>query len=197
MEIAKRYTIAYKGLADGKHEFSFEVGRALFSSFDCEDVRGGEFRVNVCMDKSQSALTLDVRIAGEAVVECDRCLEDCALPVDYEGRLVVKFSDEIDDYDGEVMWIPSSEPEVDLAQYIYESILLSLPYRRVHPDGECDPSMTARFAVATAEEFDRMEEEAERRQAHGVSGGDMAKLAALKARMESEAAGQEDGNEHK
>lgn len=185
MEIAKRYSIAYKGLADGKHEFSFDVGRELFEVFDCEEVRGGACRATVCMDKSQSALTLDVSIAGEVVVECDRCLEDCTLPVDYAGRLVVKFSDEIDDYDGEVMWIPAAEPEVDLAQYIYESILLSLPYRRVHPDGECDPAMTALFSVATAEEFDRMEEEAERRGAHGVSSGDMAKLAALKASMEA------------
>lgn len=187
MEIAKRYSIAYKGLADGKHDFSFDIGRALFEAFGCEDVRGGECRAEVGMDKSQSALTLDVRIRGEVVVECDRCLEDCTLPVEYDGRLVVKFSDEIDDYDGEVLWIPAAEPEVDLAQYIYESILLSLPYRRVHPDGECDPAMMARFAVATAEEFDRMEEEAERRGAHGVSGGDMAKLAALKADMEAAA----------
>ncbi|MDE5637065.1 MAG: DUF177 domain-containing protein [Alistipes sp.] len=187
MEIAKRYSIAYKGLADGKHEFSFDVGRALFEAFDCEEVRGGECRATVAMEKSHSALTLDGRIAGQVVVECDRCLEDCALPVEYEGRLVVKFSDEIEEYDGEVMWIPAAESEISLAQYIYESILLSLPYRRVHPDGECDPAMMVRFAVATAEEFDRMEEEAERRQAHGVSGDDMAKLAALKARMESDA----------
>ena len=34
-------------------------------------------------------------------------------------------------------------------QYIYESIVLSLPYRRVHPDGECDPDMMARFTPAT------------------------------------------------
>ena len=61
---------------------------------------------------------------------------------------MVKFSDDIRDYDGEVMWISPADGEVELAQYIYESIVLAMPYRRVHPDGECNPDMLARFTVA-------------------------------------------------
>lgn len=46
------------------------------------------------------------------------------------------------------MWVSPEEEDIDLTQYIYESIILSLPYRRVHPDGECDPDMMARFTAA-------------------------------------------------
>ena len=44
------------------------------------------------------------------------------------------------------------EDEVDLAQYIYESIVLSLPYQRVHPEGECDPEMLGRFRIVSDED---------------------------------------------
>lgn len=69
------------------------------------------------------------------MVECDRCLGDCSVPIDYEGELLVKFSDEVREYDGDTLWLSPSEDFVDLTQYIYESIVLSLPYQRVHPDG--------------------------------------------------------------
>ena len=64
------------------------------------------------------------------------------------------------------MLFRSSETELNVAQYIYESICLSLPYQRVHPDdGEghstCDPDMLSRFRIVSEEEFGRLCSEAE------------------------------------
>ena len=70
--------------------------------------------------------------------------------------MLVKFSNEVRDYDGEVMWISPADGEVSLVQYIYESIVLALPYSRVHEEGECNPEMLARFT--TVEEDDENEE---------------------------------------
>ena len=94
-----------------------------------------------------------VTIDGEVTVPCDRCLEDCVLPVHFKGHPVVKFSEEEQDSDGEVIWIHPAEDLLDLGQYIYESIVLSLPYQRVHPldalgNPLCNPDMLARFTVA-------------------------------------------------
>ena len=62
------------------------------------------------------------------------------------------------------MWLNPAEEKVPLAQYIYESIVLSLPYRKVHgtgPDGEplCDKEMLARFRIISQAEFDALETE--------------------------------------
>ena len=133
------------------------------------------------LERAETLLALDVRITGHVVVACDRCLEDCRIPVDFEGRLMVRFSEEEHEYDGEVLWLVPGEDEVDLAQYIYESIVLSLPYQRVHPEGECDPDMLGRFRIVSDEEFASIEAGAggeERR------GGEWAKLAELRERME-------------
>ena len=152
METAKKYSIVFQGLKNGVHEFGFKVDKGLFEAEGNGEIKGGDCDVRVRMDKTETMLELTVGIRGEGVVECDRCLEDCPVPIDYEGVLAVKFSDEVRDYDGEIMWISRAEGEVDLTQYIYESIVLSLPYRRVHPDGGCNPDMLARFTIADTQE---------------------------------------------
>ena len=136
--------------------------------------------------ESDTQLLFDVAIEGYAVCECDRCLEDCKVPIDYEGRLTVRVSDEAGEYDGDMMWVAPSEEEIDLTQYIYESIVLSLPYRRVHPEGECNPDMLARFSIADGSEVDETADDEEESDPHGISEGDFNKLAALKARMQGE-----------
>ena len=174
MEVAQRYSITWKGLKNGRHDFRFEVDKALFEAFESTEIKDGRCEVSVGVDRSEKQLTLDVGITGHVVVECDRCLEDCRVPIDFEGQLVVKFSDEVHEYDGEVMWMLPGEDRVELAQYISESIVLSLPYQRVHPEGECNP-------------------EAEGAGERG--GGEWAKLAALRERMEAEGADGGEGGE--
>ena len=157
MDISKQYTIPWRGLKNGKHHFDYKIDKRFFDSFAQSDIKSGNADVSVEMEKSATMLLLDFHITGTVIVECDRCLGDLELPVDYSGGLKVKFSDEIDEYDGEIMWISQSESQLSVWQYIYESILLSLPYQRVHGDGNgCDPEMLARFRIISQEEFDEM-----------------------------------------
>lgn len=161
MNILKKYTIPWKGLKNGHHHFDFKVDNRFFKAFEESDIRGGNADISVELEKSSTLLALDFHISGEVIVECDRCLEEITVPVNFDDSLKVKFSDEANDFDGDVMWMSSSEPELELGQYIYESILLGLPYQKVHGiDHEgnllCDPEMLARFRIISQEEFDQM-----------------------------------------
>lgn len=149
MELEQKYSIAYKGLKNGLHEVDFDVDGALFKAYESKEIKDGRRKVHVDIDKSDTQLILDVTIDGHVVCECDRCLEDCTIPVHFDGRLTVFVSDHQGEYDGDYMWVSPDEEDINLMQYIYESIVLSLPYRRVHPDGECDPDMMVRFTPAT------------------------------------------------
>ena len=177
MEVAQRYSIAWKGLKNGRYDFRFEVDGSLFEAFESTEIKDGRCEVSVGMDRSEKQLTLDVGITGYVVVECDRCLEDCRVPIDFEGQLVVKFSDEVHEYDGEVMWMLPGEDRVELAQYIYESIVL----------------MLERFRIVSDREFASIEAAAEGAGERG--GGEWAKLAALRERMEAEGADGGEGGE--
>ena len=186
MKAEDRYKIAFKALKDGVYDYEFVVDKTLFEMFDSSEIKDGKCLATISLKRGETMLELHTKIQGEVVVECDRCLDDCEVPVDYSGELVVKFSDEVNDYDGEIWWISAAETELDLSQYIYESIILSLPYQRVHEEGACNPEMMERVRIISGEEFDEMEQENESDadQTHGLESGDMAKLKALKEQME-------------
>ena len=184
MEVNKQYTIAYKGLKNSTYDFDFEVDDALFAAYESKEIFGGNCQVKVEMLKNERQLDFDFEIFGEVTCECDRCLDYCQIPIDYQGHLIVRLSEEEGEYDGEVMWLNPAETEIDLTQYIYESIVLSLPYQRVHPEGECNPDMMARFGVISYDELEALEARAEEQSPRGIDEGDFNKLAALKAQME-------------
>ena len=185
MELNERYSISYKGLSNSTFDYEFMVDDALFAAYESREVMGGECRVKVLLAKSDRQLDVDVEIEGSVVCECDRCLEPCDVDIDYEGHLVVRISTEEGEYDGEIMWLNPAEDKLDLTQYIYESIILSLPYQRVHTEGECNPDMMARFAQVTAAELEAIEARAGRSDKPTIDEGDFNKLAALKAQMEN------------
>lgn len=181
MNTTKQYSIAYKGLKNGEHTFDFEVGDDLFQLFGNTEIKGGHCDVKVLLTRSERQLQLQVAIQGHVVVECDRCLGDCELPIDQNEELIVKFSDEIREYDGETLWLSPAEDFVDLAQFIYESIVLALPYQRVHPEGECDPDMLKRFRIVSDKEFESIEAAAEKSKSNPEWNE---QLAALKEELE-------------
>ena len=184
MEQIALYTIAYKGLKNGSYDFDFQVDNKLFEAYEAEEILGGDCRVKVVLNRSESMLEAHVEIEGEVICECDRCLEECSIAIDYAGDLVVKFSDESDYYDGEVMWISPSEDMLNLTQYIYESIILSLPYSRVHKDGECNPAMLV--AEISEEELERLEAAAAESDVVSLDDHNRSILEALKKELENE-----------
>ncbi|MBO5831040.1 MAG: DUF177 domain-containing protein [Alistipes sp.] len=184
MEQITLYSIAYKGLKNGSYDFDFQIDDKLFEAYERVEIKSGNCKAHVELKRSETMLELEVTISGEVICECDRCLEDCPIGVDYSGELVVKFSDEIDDYDGDVMWISPSEDKLDLTQYIYESIVLSLPYRRVHEEGGCNPEMLAAFTEISEEELEEMEAEIEQSDVVGLDDHNKELLEALKRQME-------------
>ena len=93
MKLLDAYDIPWKGLSNGCHDFDFEIDDRFFGEFGDSGIQGGRMKAEVRMEKSAAMLLLHVTIEGEVTVECDRCLGDLRLPVNYTGDLTVKFSD--------------------------------------------------------------------------------------------------------
>lgn len=184
MDVRKDFCIPYKGLKAGEHEFEFHLDKDFLELLGDEELIDADVDVTVTMTKAASMLTFEIELEGTAVVECDRCLDELEYPVEAEDTLYVKFSEEEYEFDGEVMWLSPAESEIDLADYIYETLLLALPYQRVHERVEdCNPDMLSRFSIVSQAEFDEIAEPTEQTMAGGESG---AVLAALKQSLEEE-----------
>lgn len=163
MDILGKYKIAHKGLSIGSHEFSFTIDDRFFSAFEGSEIQKGVAEITVNLEKQSSLVVLNFKIEGNVTVACDRCLDELELPLECQSTLFVRFADTEDEYDGETMWLSSSETEIPLAQYIYETIILGLPYQRVHPENEngqsgCNKDMLTRFKIIAPEEFEAMVE---------------------------------------
>lgn len=161
MDVNQRYSIAYKELKSGLHEFQFVLDGSLFQAFESTDIKDGNLTAQVSLLKMEYEMNLDITIDGTVRVTCDRCLEDFDLPIHFDGKLIVRITNEVGEYDGEVMWVLPAEDEINMAQYLYESVVLSLPYSRVHPEGKCNPDMLKRFNIVTEQEFAAIEEKAQ------------------------------------
>jgi uncharacterized protein len=141
-----RIILPFKGLKDGLHDFKFNVTNAFFSELDYSEIKEGSIAVNVTMNKKPQHLELEIILEGLVNVMCDRCLGYFNMQVEYDSSLIVKFSKEEGDSEEDFIFLSPEEFEVDLTHYIYESICLSLPYQRVHPDDKrgrstCDKDM--------------------------------------------------------
>ena len=145
-----KYSIPVKGLSAGKHHFVMALGDGLMQQFDCLEVRDVKVEASIEAQRGAAGVAVEAKLVGEVTVECDRCLEELTLPVDYTGAMEIRFiSDHSPEketrYDGEVMWLGAGEAAADLSAFLYESVILALPYRKVHPEGGCDPQMMERF----------------------------------------------------
>ena len=52
MEETKRYTIAYRGLRSGLHDFHFKVDGGLFRAFGSTEIKDGDCDVSVALERA-------------------------------------------------------------------------------------------------------------------------------------------------
>jgi len=147
-----KYTIPMKGLSVGRHHFEMELDDRLMQLFDCTDVREVRVQASLEVERGSAGAVVAVGLKGVVTVDCDRCLEDLALPIACDASVEIRFitgytPEQKQEYDGEVMWLGQGEAEADLATFLYESVILALPYRRVHPEGQCNELMMNKFKM--------------------------------------------------
>lgn len=156
MDILKTYKISFSGLQIGHHEFDFQINDQFFESFDKSRVQQGNLALKVEMEKSETMLQLHFNFKGEVNVNCDRCLDEFLYPMKFQELLIVKFGHETQEESENILVIPSNDYEVEIAQYIYEYIIVNLPMQLIHPDldnGEssCNKEFLQNFSVKEEE----------------------------------------------
>lgn len=146
MNRLKEYTIQFVGLEPGNHQFEFEVNDSFFEHFEFSLIQHGQVHIAVAFEKMERMMIFNITLEGKVLVICDRCSDEFLFPVSDTQKLIVKLGAEYMEESEDVVVIPETEYQFDLAPYIYEFIHLALPARLLHPDDEngkstCDPEM--------------------------------------------------------
>ena len=133
MNKTKEYLIPFIGLKLGKHHFEYQINNKFFEIFDYNEFQNSDIKVNLVLEKKSTMLELAFKHKGTVNVPCDLTSEDFDLPIKGKMNLIVRFGEAFNNDNEELLILPHGEFEIDVAQYIYEMIVLSVPLRRVHP----------------------------------------------------------------
>lgn len=133
MRKLKEFTIPFVGLKQGKHQFEYNIDNKFFEHFEYDDFNSANVQVDLELEKKPTMLELAFRASGTVNVYCDLTNEPYDQPIDSELFLVVKFGQEYNDENEDLLILPHGEYEVNIQQYIYELIVLAVPSKRVHP----------------------------------------------------------------
>lgn len=164
MKHLKEFVIQFTGLKQGTHNFEYRIDNKFFEHFEYHEFNDAALEVVVNFNKKTTLLELHFDVSGVVNVNCDLTNEPYDQPVQNNFDLVVKFGNEYNDENEEILIVPHSEYEINIAQYIYELIVLGVPQKRVHPgvlDGTLDSEILKKLEELSpkdVEEKDNNEE---------------------------------------
>ena len=152
MSIQSPYSISFTGLSLGLHEFDFEIRDPFFVDFPGSPVEKCDLKINFSLDKQEGLLQLIFDIEGKVNVSCHLCGQEFDMELLDQQKLLVKSEDarateDIHDEE-EIIYISKNETKLEIGQWIYEFIILSLPMQIVHPLNEKGESTCDQAALA-------------------------------------------------
>ena len=153
------YAVRISGIGEGSHNYSFELDDRFFVLFEHSEIRKGYVRADVILEKNAGNLALHFSLEGKVEVECDRCLGLFMTEISAGYTLFVKTGEASGDSEDDVIYIGKDDHEIEVSQFLYEFIILALPYQRIHPDDSnghstCDPEMLKKLDAHRTRESD-------------------------------------------
>lgn len=156
----KEFFIPFSGLKLGRHEFEYKIENKFFESFDYQEFNAASIEIEVELNKMSTMMELDLKANGTINVDCDLTNEPYDQAISSNLQLIVKFGEEYNDENDEILIIPYGDYELYIAQYVYEMLVLAVPYKRVHP-GVLDGTLQSE-ALDKLEELALKEEKEEK-----------------------------------
>lgn len=133
MKELQRYNISVGSLDEKAYEFDFKSGDAFFEAMDQELIQRGSFKTHLVLTKSSSMLQLDFHIRGTVQLVCDRSLDEFDESVDVREQLFLKYADRAEELTDEIELILWDTQQINIARYLFDFIVLSLPMKKLHP----------------------------------------------------------------
>ncbi|WP_343328910.1 DUF177 domain-containing protein [Polaribacter staleyi] len=161
MKYLKEFNIPFVGLKEGIHLFEYEIDNTFFKVFNYDEFESSSVKITLNFIKKSTLFELTFTANGYVEVPCDVSNELYKQDVKAVLPLVVNFGPEFNDDNEEILILPHEAYEFNVAQYIYELIVLSVPNKRVHPkvlDGTMDSEALDKLRELEIKEVKTVEE---------------------------------------
>lgn len=135
MDRLDNYDIEFTGLKTGKHEFRFEIGEAFFQLFETEqEFTDPKIVADILLDKHTTFMEFLIKTHGTVRLVCDITSESFEHAIENEIKILVKQGEEYDDSNEDVITIPHQDHAFNIAQLVYEEVMLSVPMKKISPN---------------------------------------------------------------
>lgn len=141
MNHRRAYDIAFVGLKPGIHEFEYAINDKFFVEYQEQDFRNCVAQVKLTLEKNTGFMLLKFEVGGRSEVICDRCGNHLPLELWDEFNIVVKMVEDPEEMneqeeDPDVYYISRGESHLNVSDWIYEFINLSIPMQRMCSEEE-------------------------------------------------------------
>lgn len=156
---SKEYILEFNKVRAGVNDYTFDLNAEFLSKIEGSALVNANVVATLKLLKSSNMYDLKFQLKGTVLCECDKCLEEFTMPVNSDYSLLMKVSETANFDDDEIIYITDKLIEHDLSQYLYESLMLSIPVRKV-----CEMSGTKQCnkeVIAKLDEINHHEEEEE------------------------------------
>jgi len=133
MKHLKEFDISFVSLKDGIHQFEYIIEKKFFDFFNYNEFYKTNIKVDLVFTKKPTMFDLHFSFSGWVEINCDITNELFQQPIKSNINLVVNFGDEFNNENEELLIIPHAQYIINVAQYIYEAIILAVPLKRIHP----------------------------------------------------------------
>lgn len=135
MSNRREFEIAFVGLKPGVHLFQYEVDKRFFEEYGEQDFKNPSAQVKLKLEKNNSFMILRFEIGGKAEITCDRCNSELPFQLFEEFTITVKLVDEAvlmneQEEDPDVYYLSRNESHLDVKNWIYEFVSLSIPMQK-------------------------------------------------------------------
>jgi uncharacterized metal-binding protein YceD (DUF177 family) len=157
MKPLKEFNIQFIGLKLGEHHFEYDIDKKFFDKFEFDEFNDASLKTNLVFNKKTTLLELHFEISGTINVNCDISNEPYNQEISNNFDLVVNFGDEFNNENEDILILPHGEFQINVAQYIYELIVLSVPTRLLHPgiiDGTLNSDILEKLKELSPKDLD-------------------------------------------
>ena len=125
MKDLKEFDISFIGLKDGFTKFEYTIENKFFNFFEYDEFLSSNIKVDLGFVKKPTMFELNFSFLGWVEITCDLTNELFKFPIETMIDLIVKFGDEFNDENEDMIIIPYADHKMNVAQYIYEAIILA------------------------------------------------------------------------
>ncbi len=156
MNPKRAYEIAYVGLKQGEHLFSYELEESFFKERSADLNDEIKATVNLVLDKHQGFMILNFITDGTTNVHCDRCGNVLKIALWDEFKLIIKLVENPEEMneneeDPDIFYLSRSDSYLEVSSWLYEFVLLSIPIQHICQNDENGDSLCNKEVLSKLE----------------------------------------------